>query len=72
MKIEYDEGSDDFTPKEINKEEIKAFAEIQKLLKDEVFIEQLIETAKTSADTKLKQFIAISEGTNINNITIDF
>ena len=72
MKIDYDEGRDDFTPKEINKEEIKAFAEIQKLLKDEVFIEQLIETAKTSADTKLKQFIAISEGTNINNITIDF
>lgn len=71
-QIDYDEGREDFTAKEINKEEKKEFDEIKKLREDNDFIEKLIETAKISADTKLKQFIAISEGININNITIEF
>jgi|GEM_PF-6582951 hypothetical protein len=71
-KIDYDEDRKDFEPEEINDEEKKAFKEIKKLKEDDDFIEKLKETAQKSANVKLKQFIAVSEGISTDNITIEF
>ncbi len=71
-KIDYDEDRKDFEPEEINEEEQKAFEEIEKLKKDDQFVRELIETARKSANDKLKYFVASSEGINPENITIEF
>ncbi len=71
-KIDYEEDRKDFEPEEVNEEEKKAFEEIKKLRDDETFIEELKEKARESANIKLKKFIAMSEGINVDNIKIDY
>ena len=71
-KIDYHEDREDFTPEEIDAEADKAFDKIKELKNDEDFKDKLIETAKKSAQVKLRLLIARVAGIDKDNIVIEF